>query len=438
LVDPLDTMTAGVGRPAASGVVRRLVQVYGPSEGSYQPRSVDLGARRVTIGRAAPATFIVDDALASRQHVELTVVPEYGVMRIADLGSKNGTSLNGRPLDGHAEHLRHGDCVGIGESLFAYEELELPVSVSSDLVATCPLDVSLARFAAESLVDRAAPTELPVLIRGPTGAGKEALAHRVHQGSGRSGRLVSVNCAAFTRDLLASELFGHVKGAFSGADADRPGLFQSAAGGTLFLDEFAEMPLDQQPALLRALQEHRIRPVGSDVDVDVDVRLVAATHQDIERAEREGHLRADLLARLAGVVVHLPGLCDRRVEILPLFRHFLGSSNVRLMPDAAESLLLHDWPKNVRELKRHADTVQLFLSEGAPVDTSMLPAELRGALVSPAGSPESRRSELEKLLEEHEGNVAQVARAIGEHRQQVYRWLKAYGIRAEAFRRPKS
>ena len=360
-MDSHDTLTAGAARLASSGTIHRLVHVYGPTKDGFQPHVVKLDSRRITFGRSSPATYVVDDPHASRRHAELSFVEEYGVFRLEDLGSKNGTFLNGQRLKEHAEHLINGAILRVGDCLFAYEELEVPASVSSDLLTSCPTDVSLGRFAAEFLVDRASQTNLPILIQGPTGAGKEALARRVHDNSGRSGPLVSVNCASFTRDLLASELFGHAKGAFSGAESERKGLFQTATGGTLFLDEFAEMPMDQQPALLRALQEGKIRSVGSDRDVNVDVRVVAATHQDVQRLESDGHLRSDLLARLAGVVIHLPGLQSRKVEVIPLFRHFFGSSAIELMPDAAECLLVHEWSKNVRELKRYADTLRLFL-----------------------------------------------------------------------------
>ncbi len=437
-MDPYDTLTAGVVRSTTAATLRRLVQVYGPGGAAFRPRAVPLDARRLTLGRSEPAICVVDDARASRRHAEISYVTEYGVHRLEDLGSKNGTFLNGRRLEGHAEHLHDGAVLGVGESLFVYEAYERPGAVTPERLDDCPLDVSLARYAAEVLVDRAASTALPVLIRGPTGAGKEALARRVHEASGRTGPLVSVNCPAFTRELLGSELFGHVQGAYSGAQSERRGLVQAASGGTLFLDEFAEMPLEQQPALLRALQEQKSRPVGSDADIDVDVRVVAATHQDVDRLEQEGRLRSDLLARLAGLVVHLPGLRTRKVEVLPLFRTLLGAPDAELTPDAAERLLTYDWPKNVRELKRFADTVQLFLEGRVVVDASMLPGALRPTSPQPgAAAPESRRKELERLLEAHEGNVARVAKAIGEHRQQVYRWLKAYGLEAEAFRRRK-
>lgn len=435
-VDPFETRTAGAARAPRGGVVRRLVHVFGP-EDPFRPRSVALDQGRIVFGRAAPATYLLQgDEHASRRHAELSYVPDYDVLRVKDLGSKNGTFVDGRPLEAYAEHLRNGSILGVGESLFAFEELEVPAPISADLLEYCPLDMSLARFAAEFLVDRAAPTGLPVLIRGPTGAGKEALARRVHEVSGRSGPLVSVNCASFTRDLLASELFGHVRGAYSGAEVERKGVFQAAAGGTLFLDEFAEMPLEQQPALLRALQEHRVRPVGADADVHVDVRLVAATHQDVDALEREGRLRGDLLARLAGIVVELPGLRLRKVEVLPLFHELLGRF-VPLSSEAAAGLLVHSWPKNVRELKRYADTVRLFLGEADLVDVSLLPAELRPSRPRAESPSTARKEELEALLEVHAGNVAQVARAIGEHRQQVYRWLKVYGIEADTYRRPR-
>ena len=287
----------------------------------------------------------------------------------------------------------------------------------------------------ERLADRAAASDLPVLILGATGAGKELLARRIHERSGRRGELVAVNCATFNRELLGSELFGHVKGAFSGAAGPRKGLFQRADGGTLFLDEVAELPPDQQAALLRVVQEGRVRPVGADRERPVDVRIVAATHRDLEVRQREGRFREDLLSRLSAVTLRLPGLAERREEVLPLFREFLGGGAPPLTTAAAEALLLYGWPRNVRELQQAAQGARLFAPEVEAIDLALLPMPVQRA-AGPQAAPEEAaaapgrptRAELAARLAEHGGNVAAVARALGEHRQQVYRWLERFGL----------
>jgi DNA-binding NtrC family response regulator len=243
---------------------------------------------------------------------------------------------------------------------------------------------------------------------------------------------VVVNCATLNRELLGSELFGHVKGAFSGAESSRNGLFLEASGGTLFLDEIAELPLDQQPALLRVLQEGRVRPVGSDRETPVDVRIVAATHQDLRSLDRDGRFRSDLYARLAGLTIELPGLAERRSEILPLFRGFFGPGSPPLSLKAAEVLLAYEWPRNIRELMHLAGQLALF-GRLEKIERSALPKEMmESAPEGERGAPSRER--IEQLLAEHGGNVAEVARALGTHRQQVYRWLRQFKLDAKSFR----
>jgi DNA-binding NtrC family response regulator len=318
--------------------------------------------------------------------------------------------------------------------MLVYSEATYPEGMSMPDAASIG-DSSLQRAFAEASVDLAAKTKMSILISGPTGAGKEILAQRIHKESGRSGPLIAINCATFSRELIGSELFGHTAGAFSGAKANRAGLFASADGGTLFLDEVAELPLDQQPALLRALQEGKVRPVGSDHETSVDVRVVAATHQPLDELKEQGKFRADLFARLAAFLVELPGLEERREEIIALFLVFLGGAKRPLSVDAAEALLLYSWPLNVRELKHAAERVTLFSTER--VELAQLPAALQRQGESAGGGEDGEsasREQLMKLLAEHDGNVARVARATGKHRQQVYRWMRKHGLDPSQFR----
>jgi len=246
--------------------------------------------------------------------------------------------------------------------------------------------------------------------------------------------MVPVNCAAFHRELLGSELFGHVAGAFSGANAARAGLFAAANGGTLFLDEIGDLALDQQPALLRALQEGRVRPLGSDQEISVDVRVVSATNLDLEELVEQGSFRPDLLARLAPIRVDLPGLCRRREEIIALWTACIDRP---LTFRSAEALLLYSWPRNIRELQSAAEEARLLSREGSAIEIDHLPPRVRsrGPAVDAIDHGPPDRDVLIELLGEHRGNVAEVARALGQNRQTVYRWMSVYRLTPDPFRK---
>ena len=232
-----------------------------------------------------------------------------------------------------------------------------------------------------SVVSKVADTDATVLISGESGTGKELVARAIHAQSSRRGApFVAVNCAAIPRDLLESELFGHVKGAFTGAIRDKAGKFQLADGGTIFLDEVGELPLDLQPKLLRALQERSVEPVGGSHPQKLDVRVVAATNVDLEKALDEGMFREDLYYRLAVIPVHLPPLRERREDIPLLIRRFLARSGSPAPSVSAEALAIlenYPWPGNVREL-RNAIERAVIMAKGDKIRLEDLPAELRG------------------------------------------------------------
>ncbi len=403
---------------------RFLVPLY-PTPGAPIPLD-----RRLVFGRKpGRGGQVVDDNRMSRAHFELRRSTDYDVFNVRDLGSKNGTIVDRRRVK--QTYLRDGAVIRAGDTIWAYVERTAPVGASQYL----PTGIAVARAWAEEQADKAAAADLPVLVVGPTGAGKELLAQRLHSQSGRAGPMVALNCATLSNDLIASELFGHAKGAFSGAGSARPGLFRAASTGTLFLDEIGELPLEQQPALLRALQERKVRPVGSDREVDVDARIIAAAHRDLLSLETAGAFRADLRARLCALTIEIPGLQFRRGDILPLFRLFLGGK-AQLDVDAAEMLICHTWPQNARGLKHVADRVRLFAEKVDRISAGMLPTELQ----TPPGSEdevakvELGKDGLEALLREHKGNVAKVARALGQSRQGLYRRLEAHGLNPSDFR----
>jgi DNA-binding NtrC family response regulator len=290
-------------------------------------------------------------------------------------------------------------------------------------------------------VMQAAPSMATVLLLGESGTGKELLARGIHAHSGRNGPFVAVNCAALPAELAATELFGHTRGAFSGAGSARSGLFRAAEHGTLLLDEIGDLPADLQGYLLRTLQEGSIRPVGSDRELPIDVRILAATHVDLAEAVRRGGFREDLLSRLTQLTVRVPPLRARRTEILRLAREF--APGIELTASAAEALLIWRWPSNVRELRALVES-HVALNPGAvPLRAKELVGRLPSAeqVLKRDPSPEPQdegegdlRDQLSQALARHRGNISEVARELGKPRTKIYRWIEALGLPREDFR----
>ncbi|HSP00755.1 MAG TPA: sigma 54-interacting transcriptional regulator [Thioalkalivibrio sp.] len=290
-----------------------------------------------------------------------------------------------------------------------------------------------------------AESESNVLIQSESGTGKELLAWAVHRASRRaSGPFVAVNCSAIPEALLESELFGHSKGSFTGATQSRKGLFESADGGTLFMDEVGDMPLAFQAKLLRVLQEGEVRPVGTNHSVPVDVRVVSATHRDLEQAVEDGDFRADLFYRLNVVRLDLPPLRDRRDDIPLLARHFLARANERngrqvegFAPDAMEALMAAPWPGNVRQLQNVVEQSCALCTTGS-VPASLVQRALRSAPgeLPPLAQARDRfeRDYLEELLRITGGNVSNAAKLAGRNRTEFYKLLKRHRLEPEMFR----
>jgi DNA-binding NtrC family response regulator len=296
------------------------------------------------------------------------------------------------------------------------------------------------------LVSRVAGTKASVLIRGESGTGKELIARTIHEGSPRADRpFVPVNVTSLSETLLESELFGHVKGAFTGASERQPGLFVEANQGTIFLDEVGDMSLSMQSKLLRVLQEHELKPVGSNETVPVDVRVVTATHQDLEELLRGGRFREDLYYRLNVVTLRVPPLRERPEDIPLLAEHFLkrysALSNRPLMgfsDRAKAALLAYAWPGNVRELENVVDRA-VALAPGSIVEESDLPDKLIvHARTGPSADASEDRPTLEErtrdyvlqVLEEAGGNKTEAARILGVPRRTLYRMLERFGASA--------
>lgn len=356
-------------------------------------------------GRASDADLRVDDQSASRHHARFVIERE-GV-RVRDLGSRNRTWVNGRALSEDEEcRLSSGDVVVIGSLTlvlhWAGEQAKRSVPVALD---SAPVRVELGEHVAllsdpamvrvYELLRRLSRSTLPVLIIGETGTGKENAAQAVHFFSTRkSGPLLAINCAAIPENLFESELFGHVRGAFSGALSDKLGRLEAASGGTVFLDEIGELPLSSQAKLLRALETGLVSPVGSVRERKIDCRIVAATNRDLEDEARAGRFRQDLYFRLAAAMVFLPPLRERPSELAHLSSHFLqeacrklGRGPLRLSAVALQALQLHPFPGNVRELRNLMDYCAATVSEDEVRLEHLPPRFLAAAKAAGSQSP---------------------------------------------------
>jgi len=295
------------------------------------------------------------------------------------------------------------------------------------------------------LARRVAKVDATVLITGESGVGKERIARLVHDESTRAmGPFIAVNCGAITETLLESELFGHARGAFTGATSDHPGLFEAAGHGTLLLDEIGEISAGMQVKLLRVLQEREIRRVGENKSRPVDARVIAATNRDLAHGVAESTFRQDLYYRLKVVELHVPPLRDRRDDILPLARLLLADAAIRMdrkisgmAPSAADQLLRYEWPGNVRELENAMERA-VALARGSRVDLEDLPEEIRQTFPKPMVNGETVQllSEVEKdyilaVLELNGGNQTHTAKQLGIGAATLYRKLKKYGFAAQ-------
>jgi DNA-binding NtrC family response regulator len=391
-------------------------------------RRVCLSAEKRLFGTSASADVVVRDATVSSRHCALSVLGA-GVA-IEDLGSRNGTFVgNARVREAWGGA---GTAISIGRStlvILAHEAAGDPVAAPGDpLRGIAGASIVMRRLADQ--VRRLACHSLPVLIGGESGSGKELIARAIHEEGPRQGRpFVAMNVTALPRDLVESELFGHERGAFTGAHARRMGAFAEAAGGTLFLDEVGDLPLEAQPKLLRALDGYEVRRVGaSGSGARADVRVVAATHAPLEQRVTAGQFRRDLFHRLECFVVHVPPLRERRGDIAPIARELLSQLGPQvgdrtLTPAALARLAAHDWPGNVRELRNVLCRAADATLRGCAIDVRDIDRALRRKSLSdaPALNPQAAQA----LLDQHAGNLSAAARAAGMPRTSFRKLLRA-------------
>jgi DNA-binding NtrC family response regulator len=428
-------------QPTAGGLRCALGQVREVLIGRTDARTADCTAGRATIGIA--------DRKVSVQHAR--IVREGQAWILEDAASRNGTFVNGERVS--RRELADSDLIEVGRaSLTLCPALPTPTETAQVSAAddTLGLSTLIPVLAGEHrLVERIAPSRVPVILLGETGTGKEVVARAIHAASRREGPFVAVNCAALTQSLAESQLFGHVKGAFSGAASDAQGFVRAAHHGTLFLDEIGDLPRPTQGVLLRVLQEGEVVPVGATRPLPVDVRVIAATHQPIEAMAARGDFRQDLLARLQGFSHRLWPLRARRQDLGVLVAAILRRSlaqdgdSLRLTGEAVRALFTHGWPSNVRELVNVLSRARMLTTDGT-VDVPHLRPELgppgptHGPRLDPvlglSATDIALRESILANLRRFDGNVAAVAREMKRAPMQIYRWMRRLGVDPRAFR----
>ena len=414
-----------------------LVGVGGASDGMRFESTGD----RCSIGAHEKNDLVLSDQTVSRFHCEVVLRDDGAVLR--DLKSRNGTYLDNVRVE--SAFLSSSSVIKIGKSLLRFERLGSTnaVEISQSDHFGSLYGESVAMRALFHVLEKVAPSDATVLIEGETGTGKEEVASSIHEASPRaSGPFVTLDCGAIPTNLLESELFGHERGAFTGAQEPRAGVFEAADGGTLFLDELGELPLEMQPSLLRVIEQRQVRRLGSTRTVDVDVRLVAATNRDLREEVTRGGFREDLYYRLAVFHLRMPALRERTGDILGLARVLLwrmgqdAAAIERVLTDELrESLPRARWAGNVRELRNYLRRC-VVLGEPTPLtpDPSPAPIEPVDARVPYAQARAAALARFEHaytaaLIDLHDGNVSAAARASEMARPYLHRLLRKHGLR---------
>jgi transcriptional regulator with GAF, ATPase, and Fis domain len=418
----------------------KLSVTAGPDKGKEFVSEGD----RAVIGSDPSSQLVLTDRTCSRLHCEITVSAGKAFLR--DLGSRNETLINGVPVE--RARLIEGAVIALGRTQvrfgLAKESITIPLSTEARFGSL--VGRSSVMRAVFAMLEQSARSDTTILLEGPTGTGKEAAAESIHMASPRrDGPFIVLDCGALPPDLLESELFGHEKGAFTGAVSEREGAFEAAHGGTIFLDEIGELALDLQPKLLRVLEQRQVKRVGTSRYNDVDVRVIAATNRDLRVEVNNQRFRADLYYRLAVVSVRLPPLRERLEDLPLLVEQLLGDGPVPSElrePSFLEELSRHSWPGNVRELRNYLERCVALRSADPPAPEEPERAEAGGTATGPAvdaklplrEAREAWTNTFEKrylvaLLALHQDNVSAAARAAGIARIHLHRLLRKHGLR---------
>jgi transcriptional regulator with PAS, ATPase and Fis domain len=438
-------------RPAGDGrslLIQKckLLVVSGPLTG----KELIVSSETVSLGSGNNNDIVIKDETVSRRHCEIELTPDGYAIR--DLGSTNGTYVQGVRIQ--AAYLGTGTEFQLGNSRLVFcplqETCEYRLSEASAFGNLYGQSAGMRHVF--YLAERYAKTDSTILIEGETGTGKEVLAEEIHKHSPRRDKpFIVIDCASLARELVASELFGHAKGAFTGAITDRTGAFEAANGGTVFLDEIGDLAPELQPQLLRVLEKREVKRVGSNTVKPINVRIIGATNKKLQQEVNTGNFREDLYFRLSVMRIEIPALRKRKDDI-PLLakrfmREFLGEqeaeTQVASIETAAKALARHDWPGNVRELRNLVEIAS---------NSDQQPIDLASFLYMGSGGPEPRQSErfnserpfkivkqeliqdfemtyITDLLERHKGNISQAAKQAGIERAYLQRLVRKYGLR---------
>ena len=432
----------------------RLIVIEGPDQG----RELSVERARVTIGRSLICDLVLADKAVSGTHCEI-IANEKGVL-LKDLGSTNGTTINDLRI--REVWIRPGTVIRAGQTSLRYEagEGEVEIDLSHDERYFDLIGKSVRMREIFAVLSKVAPSDLTVLVRGQTGTGKELVARALHSGSRRKEQpLVVQDCSAIPENLIESTLFGHERGAFTGATDRRKGSFEQADGGTIFLDEIGELSLALQPKLLRVLENREVKRVGGEKTIPVNVRVVAATNRDLRAMVNEGTFREDLYFRLSVVTVELPSLAERSEDVPLLAETFLEEFSKRRFPGedgrltiskgAMARLESYPWPGNVRELRNTleraaflADQSELTVKDLMPSSQKTPPAALPGGTAEQFVDDEMPFKEakqkvldafepayLKALLDKYGDNITKSAQAAGLTRYHLRELAKRYGVR---------
>ena len=434
---------AGDADLALPGAVLEITS--GPDAGTAIP----MAERTLRIGTAPDNDVVLRDASVSRHHAELQA--SAGGVWLVDLDSTNGTTIDGVRVARAA--LRDGSRITVGQTelrmVASDRPLRIPVSLRETFEGLRGKSLPMRELYAT--LERVAPTEASVLIHGETGAGKELVAEAIHEASPRAnGPFVVVDCASITPALFESELFGHVRGSFTGAERDRKGLLVEAHGGTVFLDEIGELAPDLQPKLLRALERRQVRPVGAAKPLEIDVRVVAATHRDLAAEVNRGSFREDLYFRLAVIRVAVPPLRERLGDLPALIELFvtrLAPERIGEVPSLVEELRHRHFPGNVRELRNAVEERLVLTRPGDRAVRAVAAAASGRDTGSGGGLPETlyalpyqeasqhslvsfQNEYVQRLLTRCAGNVSRAAREAGMSRRYLQAVISRLGLRA--------
>jgi DNA-binding NtrC family response regulator len=410
----------------------RLSVVEGPDAG----RTCESTESEVSIGTADSNTLVLADPTVSRHHV--AIEPTASGHLVRDLGSTNGTQINGVTIE--RAYLSVDAIITVGSTKLRFEVAgdDEVAELSSDTRWGRALGVSPAMRRLFAVLPRLASSDATVLLEGETGTGKSLIAAAIHeQGPRAGGPFVVLDCGAIPPTLIESELFGHEKGAFTGAATARAGAFEAAAGGTVFLDEIGELPLEMQPKLLRALEERVVKRVGRNTTTPLDIRLIAATNRDLRLEVNKGRFRSDLYYRLQTIRLRVPPLRERREDIPLLVAHYYEEMGAGEPPaNVLADLARHEWPGNVRELRAAVERVVLLgdlaVWQAVADDTPVPPEEplsFRAAKERAVGQWE--RDFIRALIAQHHGNISAASRAARMDRNYLRELMQRHGIAAK-------